>query len=204
MTRNISSWHSRVMSSASSPLPNLMTVAEFVAHDDNSMTRHELIDGAMVAMNPPHPRHADLVENIGRAIEPQLVPPCRVYRAEVGVAAGEQERTWREPDVVVTCVRPEPAFIHSPRLIVEVLSPSTEKEDRTVKLDFYETFPSLTGVLLVWQDDRRVRLRSRGEAGWVDQDVIGSGSIAIPDLGVTLSLEEIYADPWGEAVPGEG
>ena len=37
----------------------------------------------------------------------------------------------------------------------------------------------------------------------VDQDVIGSGTISIPDLGIVLSLDEIYADPWGEGMPGE-
>lgn len=193
------------MSTASSnPLPKRMTVAEFLAHDDGTPTRYELIDGAMVAMNPPHARHADIVENMGRGIERQLVPLCRVYRAEIGVAADEHGRNWREPDLVVTCVRPEEGYIRSPRLIVEVLSPSTEKEDRTVKLDFYETFASLTAILLVWQDERRVRLRSRGEIGWVDHDVIGSGTISIPEPGITLSLDEIYADPWGEEVPEEG
>jgi Uma2 family endonuclease len=180
-----------------------MTVAEFLAYDDGTLTRYELVDGAMVAMNPPHPRHADIVENIGQSLAAQLVPPCRVYRAEIGVAAGDQERNWREPDLVVTCVRPEAAFVRAPRLVVEVLSPSTEKDDRTTKLDFYETLPSLEAVLLVWQDEQRVRLRSRGEAGWVDQDVIGSGTMAIPGLGVRLSLDEIYADPWAEAAPGE-
>ena len=191
------------MSAAANSLPKSMTVAEFLAYDDGSLTRYELIDGAMVAMNPHHPRHADIVENMGSAIERQLVPPCRVYRTEIGVATGDLGRNWREPDLVLTCVRPEQGYIQSPRLIVEVLSPSTEKDDRTTKLDFYETLPTLEAVLLVWQDERRVRLRSRGEAGWVDQDVIGSGTVAILDLGVTLSLDEIYADPWGEEAPGE-
>jgi Uma2 family endonuclease len=191
------------MSTASNPLPEAMTVAEFLAHEDTSPNRYELVDGVMVAMNPPHPRHADIVENVGRALESLLVPPCRVYRAEIGVAAGDRERNWREPDVVVTCVRPEAGYVRSPRLVVEVLSPSTEKDDRTTKLDFYETLPTLEAVLLVWQDERRVRLRSRGEAGWVDQDVIGSGTVPILELGVTLSLDEIYADPWGEETPGE-
>jgi Uma2 family endonuclease len=136
-------------------------------------------------------------------LDRSLPPPCRAYWSATGVAESDDGSTWREPDLVVTCVRPEQGYIQSPRLIVEVLSPSTEKDDRTTKLDFYETLPTLEAVLLVWQDERRVRLRSRGEAGWVDQDVIGSGTMAIPDLGVTLSLDEIYADPWGEEAPGE-
>jgi Uma2 family endonuclease len=180
-----------------------MNVAEFLAYDDGTLTRYELIHGIMVATSLPHVRHTEIVSNIGRSLDRQLMPPCRVYEARVGIAADDGGRDWRTPDLVATCVRPQPRYIQSPRLIVEVLSPSTEKDDRTTKLDFYETLPILEAVLLVWQDERRVRLRSRGEAGWVDQDVIGSGTVAIPDLGVTLSLDEIYADPWGEAAPGE-
>jgi Uma2 family endonuclease len=182
-----------------------MTVAEFLAYDDGTLTRYELVGGVMVAINPPHPRHAVIVDNIGRALERQVWPPCRVFRAEVGVALGEDAGDWREPDILVTCRRPEGAFVRFPRLVVEVLSPSTEKDDRTTKLDFYETIESLGSVLLVWQDERRVRLRGRGPGGWADQDVIASGTVRIEDLGAALTLDEIYADPWAaDTAPGEG
>ena len=163
-----------------------MTVAEFLAYDDGTPTRYERVDGAMVAMNPPHFAHAQIVQNVG-------------YWSATGVAAGDEGHTWREPDVVVTCVRPEGPYVRSPRVIVEVLSPSTEKEDRTTKLDFYETLPSLDAVLFVWQDDRRVRLRVREGNGWVDLDLIGSGTVRIDALGVDLTLDEIHADHWEPA-----
>ena len=180
-----------------------MNVADFLAYDDGTLTRYELIRGVMVATSLPHIRHAEIVGNVGCLLGRQLASPRRVYQARVGIAVDNSGRDWRMPDLVVTCVRPEEHYIQRPRLVVEVLSPSTEKDDRTTKLDFYETLPSLEAVLLVWQDERRVRLRSRGEAGWVDQDVIGSGAVAILSLGVRLSLDEIYADPWAEAAPGE-
>ena len=173
-----------------------MTVAEFLAWDDGAPTRYELVDGRPGAMNPPAARHADIVENVGRALERQLRPPCRVYRTAVGVAREEGGLSWREPDIVVTCVRPERGCISQPRLVVEVLSPSTEKDDRTTKLDFHETFPTLQAVPLVWQDERRVRSRGRGADGWIDHDAIGSGSVRLRDLGAELPLDEIHADPW--------
>ena len=186
------------MSAAREQVERRMTVAEFLLWDNGTDMRYELVNGVLVAMNPLTTRHADIGENIGRALERQLVPPCRVYRAAIGVAHGEEGRTWREPDLVVTCKRPGEGFIAEPRLIVEVLSPSTEKEDRTTKLDFYESFPSLEAILLVWQDERRVRLRSRGDDGWQDHDTIGSGVVEVPMFGIALSLDEIYADPWAE------
>ena len=46
-------------------------------------------------------------------------------------------------------------------MIVEVLSPSTEKEDRTRKLDFYKGFWTIEAILFVWQDAQRVELPER-------------------------------------------
>jgi Uma2 family endonuclease len=177
-----------------------MTVAEFLAYDDGTDTRHELVDGEPVAMNPPAARHVVICHNIGRSLERQLRPPCQAFWAGGGVALGEAEKNWRQPDVLVTCVRPTKGFFLDPRLVVEVLSPSTERDDRTVKLDFYESLPSIEAILLVWQDGRRVRLRTRGEgAGWRDEDTVGAGTVRVPSLGVELALDEIYHDPWGEA-----
>ena len=186
------------MNTASRPQQRSMTVAEFLEYDDGTDTRYELINGQLVAMNPPATRHVQICQNIGTAIDRQLRPPCQVYWATPGVAIDENDKTWRVPDLVVTCVRPAKGFFLGPRLIVEVLSPSTEKDDRTTKLDFYDTVPGVETILLVWQDQRRVRLRERLGAGWQERDLIGSGTVRIEPLGIELTLDEIYHDPWGE------
>ena len=60
------------MSAASKPLERPMTVAEFLAYDDGTETRHELVNGVLVAMNPPATRHVQICENIGRALRPAV------------------------------------------------------------------------------------------------------------------------------------
>ncbi len=186
------------MSAASGPQSRSMTVAEFLEYDDGTETHYELIDGQLVAMNPPAARHAIICHNIGRALERQLRPPCMALWSTLGVAVDEKGQTWRQPDAIVTCVQPAKGFFREPRLIAEVLSPATEKDDRTTKLDFYDSLPGVETVLLVWQDKRRVRVRERLATGWQDRDLIGSGSIRIEPLGVELTLNEIYHDPWEE------
>jgi hypothetical protein len=68
----------------------------------------------------------------------------------------------------------------------------------------YESLPSAPAILLVWQDQRRVRLRTRGDAGWQDQDVVGSGTVLVAAWRSSLALDEIYFDPWDEIAVGGG
>lgn len=168
-----------------------MTVAEFVVWDDGTEVRHELVHGAPAAMAPPSGRHVVITRNIARALDRQLKPPCGAFVGG-GVARDQADDEFRLPDVFVTC-EPTPAqFFLSPRLIVEVLSPSTEKDDRTVKLDFYQSLPTVEAVLLIWQERRRVQLQLRDGARWIIQDLIGAGMIEVPGLGVELAVDDVY------------
>jgi Uma2 family endonuclease len=171
--------------------PRQMTVGEFLAYDDGTDTRYELVDGELVVMNPPAEPHVRITANVYDALFSRLRRPCRAYFGG-GVFVEETDHTWREPDVFVSCVEGG-GFSRRPHLVVEVLSPSTEKEDRTAKLDFYKSFPSLEAVLLVWQDTRRVELHEREAEGWRVRNAIGSGAIAVSALGLELPLDELYA-----------
>ncbi len=175
-----------------------MTVAEFLRWEDGTDTRYELVHGEVVAMAPPTGRHGAIARNVHDALTVRLRRPCASYFG-VGVASSEQDDECRLPDVMVSCEPlPERVFT-APRLLVEVLSPSTEKDDRTDKLDFYKSLPSVEAVLLVWQDKRRVQVNLRGAEGWLVQDLVGGGQVELAALGVALTLDEIYA---GVELPG--
>lgn len=79
------------------------------------------------------------------------------------------------------------------RLIVEVLTPSTEKGDRARKLDFYKGFSTIEAILFVWQDKQRVELQERTTDWWLVRNVIGGRAIAVAYLSLEISLDEIYA-----------
>jgi len=110
---------------------------------------------------------------------------------------------WRGPTMRIagaypTCsspaIRARRASFDAPRAIFEVLSPSTEREDRSEKLDFYRSFASVDAVVLVWQDTRRVELHLREEDAWRVRDIIGTGLVVVPSLAIEMSLDEIYAE----------
>ena len=169
-----------------------MIVADFVQWDGRTDTRYELAFGVPLAMAPPSGRHVVIQRNVMRTLDRQVGSPCGVYTGG-GVARSKDDDQFRLPDVFVSCEPPPPLFFRQPRLLVEVLSPSTEKEDRTDKLDFYRSLESVEAVLLVWQDKRRVQVVRREPDRWSMQDLVGGGDLSITTLDLRLTLDEIYA-----------
>ena len=181
------------MSATGSPAADRrMTVAEFLDFDDGTDTRYELVEGRPVAMNPPKVRHVVITKNLFRALDRKLSPPCEPFVGG-GVALSDEDDDYRLPDVFVSCAEFRENYFDQPRLLIEVLSLSTAKDDRTTKLDFYKSFPGAEAVMLVWQDTRRVELHLRRPEGWLVTATIGQGAVAVPPLGIEPSLDEIYA-----------
>ena len=178
---------------AEAALQKPMTVAEFLEFDDGTDTRYELVRGAPLAKNPPKVAHVEITTRLMQALLSRLRPPCRPLVGG-GLASSIDSTNYRVPDILVTCTVPaSDAFFDQPRLIIEILSPSTEADDRSTKLDFYKTFQSLQTILFVWQDTRRIELHERGDDVWIVKDLIGSGTMHLRDLAIDLEMEEIYA-----------
>ena len=108
-----------------------------------------------------------------------------------GVWRYPHDDTWRRPDLFISGERD--GFSRAPRMVIEIVSPATEGDDRTRKLDFYRRFESVEAILFVWQDTPRVELQERAEGAWLLRNVIGGGDVPITALGLELPLAEIYA-----------
>jgi Uma2 family endonuclease len=140
------------------PAEKRWTVEEFLAWDDGTDRRHELVGGQIVAMAPPSEAHATIVINLGAELRSRLKPPCRVL-AELGVRSPGREDSFYQFDLAVSSAQADPArpYVAEPELIVEVLSPSTALHDRGRKLDHYRQLPSINEILLVASEERRVQ-----------------------------------------------
>jgi Uma2 family endonuclease len=140
------------------PAVKRWTIAEFLAWDDGSDRRYELIDGTPMAMAPPSEAHGTIVMNLGRALGAQLQPPCRVV-GEAGILLPDRDDAWYQADLAVTCTPPESGRSHTegPVLIAEVLSPSTAVHDRGLKLVDYCRLASVREILLVSSTERSVQ-----------------------------------------------
>ena len=184
-----------------------MSASEFLAWDDGTDTRYELIDGVPWAMAPQSVDHGRIVGNAYGIVE-AAVRDRRLCRAVPGgslrIEEGPPGRVYT-PDLLMTCEPIEGRHVcEAAPLVVEVLSPSTKSYDKRFKLPRYSALPFVEEIWLV---DSRVRLAQvwrRLEGSWRDGlPIIGRGSFASHVLGIEVTLDAIYALTTLEAVPDD-
>jgi len=146
--------------------PPQMTVEEYLEWESQQEVRHEYVNGELFAMTGGTIPHNDIALNLYRALYPHLRSRgCRINVSDVKVAVNPTS-PYYYPDIIVSC---DPRdlnarkFIQYPKLIIEVLSPSTEAKDRGEKFTYYQTMPSLQEYVLIDSEKVAVECCRRGE-----------------------------------------
>jgi Uma2 family endonuclease len=171
------------------------TYADYLGFEASSNVKHEFLGGQIYAMAGGTPEHAALAAAAITLLGPQLRGgECRPYNSDLRVRTPTGLTTY--PDVTIVCGPREidgidPLAVTNPRLIVEVLSRSTEEYDSGDKFEHYKTFPSLREYVLVSYRERSVEVRRRGEDGW-RTIVVREGAIAELSIGARLDVRELY------------
>ena len=154
------------------PVLRLLSYAEYLEIEASSEDKHEFIDGVVYAMGGGSIAHALLGAAVGRALGNLYKgSTCRTHSSDQRIRIPDSGRAFY-PDAVVTCgpipVAPEdPHAIDDALVVVEVLSPTTERADRTLKLSEYRTLASIQCVLFVHADRAVIHRWYREEsAGW--------------------------------------
>jgi Uma2 family endonuclease len=173
-----------------------MTLDEFLRWDDGSETHYELIGGFPVAMAPPAEAHRILAMRLGSRIDAALSNrrPCNA-QIEAGVIRADRADTYFEADIAATCEGNEPGrqAIKDPFLIVEILSPSTERHDRRVKLPAYRQIPTVQEIVLIASDGLYAELHRRTGAQWITEILRGNeGVLALSSVGIEIVMSDLY------------
>ncbi len=180
--------------------PRTMTVdawreLERGSHD----AKHEYIDGQVYAMAGGSRAHARIASDALRAIEDALAAahrPCNVYNSDV--AARLSPRRYTYPDVTVTCDERDEATtgeteVQAPRVIIEVISDSTEAYDRGEKFGYYRACPTIQEYVLIATKYQAVEVYRRTGRGWTTYQAYGSGDeILLESIDVNVPLALLY------------
>lgn len=174
------------------------TYEEYLAYERDSGLKHEYEDGEIVAMAGGSRRHNALAFRIAAALDAARARGCNGFQSDQKVRVlATGKATY--PDVTLVCgpiegdpADPTGATITNPTVIVEVLSPSTEEEDRGNKWMHYQRIPSLQEYVLVNQMAQRIEVfRRLADETWQYRDVT-TGTIEL--CGAVIELASLYAD----------
>jgi Uma2 family endonuclease len=176
-----------------------LTEEEYLRIERAAFEKSEYHDGQMFAMAGGTPNHSLLGSEAIFLLRGAIPRGCRVFTSDQRIhIAGA--RTFSYADCLVVCGDPKFSSdqkdnLLNPLLIVEVLSPSTQDYDRGKKFELYRTIESFREYLIVHQDRRFVEHHSKQDDGsWVLREHSGTeGSVAIPCLGLQISLADLYA-----------
>ncbi len=173
------------------PKRHKLTEQEYLAIENAAAFKSEFFDGEMFAIAGALPAHNFIKDNVNYQIRKRIDGgPCLMASSDQRIKVGPTG-LYTYPDIIIVCGEPELApndrsTIVNPRVLIEVLSPSTEHYDRTIKFDHYRTIDSAREYILVSQDQPRVERFVRGDDGRWTHD-------AYTGLDATLSLESVPA-----------
>jgi Uma2 family endonuclease len=171
-----------------------LTVEEYLEGEQTSGIRHEYVDGQVFAMAGASANHNRVARNLVSHLTAHLAnTPCEAFVSDMKVRAND---VFYYPDVMVCCDPNDNDrfFRDYPRLLVEVVSPSTMRTDYYEKRLAYQKIPTLQQYIIVDPDRVLVDVFDRDSAGhWVKRTLLQlSDVLNFVPVSLALPLLEVY------------
>jgi Uma2 family endonuclease len=174
------------------------TFAEYLEVERASRgVKHEYIAGEIFAMAGGSVEHSALATAlVGLLFAHLRRGPSRPHGSDLRISIRRAEvATYADAAVVCDPVERDPqspTHVTNPRIVVEVLSPTTERYDREQKRLYYQQIPALCEYVLVAQDRRRVEVWRREGEEW-SHAAYGAGERApLSSIGYALEVDALY------------
>lgn len=175
-----------------------LTAADYLAWEAAQLDRHEYIDGEVLAMAGAEDRHMTVAGNLYIALRQHLGGSlCRTYMSDMRLHVAAAN-SYFYPDVLVTCSALDlasPMVKAEPKLIVEVLPPSTAAYDRGVKFSHYRCLASLEEYVVIDLDTRSTDcFRKRDDGLWVLHPFARGETVSLASVALELSAAQLFAE----------
>ncbi|HLH63031.1 MAG TPA: Uma2 family endonuclease [Ktedonobacteraceae bacterium] len=183
-----------------------MTEEQYLTLDEATDGNYEFYDGYVVMLRPPSSAyderaiidmaggslaHAALCARLGGLLDYALTDSsCIVYNSDVKLKIGSS-RHYFHPDVSVSGDEQKGKMLTDPVVVIEVLSPATEKRDRGAKLATYKTLPSLMEYLLVGSQMKEIVIYRR-ENSWMPYHYQSGDLVELKSIGVSFPFDAVY------------
>ena len=176
-----------------------MSESDYLTFERASTLKHEYYRGQIYAMTGAKEAHNVIAGNTIATLHGQVrYKPCRIYPSDMRVKVLETGLNTY-PDITIICGQPHFTdqtrdTVTNPIVIIEILSPSTERYDRGLKFQNYRTVSTLMDYILIAQNQAHVEHYARQETGrWELQEARSKDtSLTITSVEFILRLEDIY------------
>src|SRR5712692_7397478 len=183
-----------------------MTEEQYLALDEATDGKYERLNGMVTMLRPPSrlygtdeaildmaggsDAHAALCMRLGLLLGNQLEDrPCVVYSSDRRLKLPQGNHLF--PDLTVACSEETGSLPTNPTVILEVLSPATEKRDRVAKLAVYKTLPSLMEYVLIGSEAQEIIVYRR-ESNWRPYHYQSGDQVELKSIGVSFPFEAVY------------
>ncbi|NET38982.1 MAG: Uma2 family endonuclease [Cyanothece sp. SIO1E1] len=173
------------------------TPEDYLAIERISPIKHEYLQGQMVAMAGASKAHVMITGNLSALLVNHLRGTgCIAYTSDMKVRLPSLN-IFYYPDLAVTCDERDRIssedFIAHPKLIVEVLSDSTEAFDRGNKLNDYKTITEFEEYVLIYQNQILVeRFQRKSENLWTPQIYQAGDTVEFTSISFAFEIEALY------------
>jgi len=182
---------------AANPHRLFMSVEEYLELDRKSLdARYEYIDGIVTMLAGGTTNHSRISVNVTSLLQAALRgSSCEVFNSDLRVSISGTR--YLLPDASVSCdpedLTGENDIIYSPRVIIEVLSPSTEATDRGKKFRYYQSCLSIQEYVLISAQERAVDVYRRASDNLWTLHPFGPGDeVVLKSINVSIPLEALY------------
>ncbi len=183
-----------------------MTEEQYLALDEATDGNYEFYDGYVVMLRPPSSAyderamfdmaggslaHAALCVRLGGMLDQALADgPCMAYSSDVKLKVGTT-RHYFHPDVSVACESHAGNLLTDPVVVIEVLSPATEKRDRGAKFAVYKTLPSVQEYVLIGSEAQEIIVYRR-ESNWRPYHYRSGDLVELTSIGFSFPFDAVY------------
>ncbi|HRG47191.1 MAG TPA: Uma2 family endonuclease [Leptospiraceae bacterium] len=182
----------------------LYTEEEYLALERKAEFKSEYFAGEIFMMAGAKERHNLITWNLLSELHSVFKnKPCKAYPSDMRVRVADNG-LYTYPDISIVCDKAEfldenTDTLLNPIVLIEVLSESTESNDRGKKFEFYRTIPSLKEYILVSTTHQKIEKYKRNQNSWILTESEIGKPFPIESIECTLRLEDVYAKvEWNE------